>query len=230
MLIAYSQTFTSNFLQLSPISLQWHYNEQRGVSNHWQLHCWLNYIFRITSTESSKPVLRAICEGNHRWPVDSPHKGSVTLKEFPFHHVEWVEVDRETLCKWAIKTSRGRCNIGYPSETHLELKSRESSVAHEVLLDCEICANFQNDFKTAMDVLDERDFARLEFKMSFWQIPYISSASQGPDGTSKCLCLTHRGRVTHICLGKLAIIGSNNGLSPGGRQAIIWTNAVYCQL
>ena len=38
-------------------------------------------------------------------------------------------------------------------------------------------------------------------------------------------CLTHWGRVTHICVGKLTIIGPDNGLSPGGRQAIIWTNA-----
>ena len=38
--------------------------------------------------------------------------------------------------------------------------------------------------------------------------------------------LTHWGRVTHICVGKLSIIGSDNGSSPGRRQAIIWTNAV----
>ena len=37
--------------------------------------------------------------------------------------------------------------------------------------------------------------------------------------------LTHWGRMTHICINKLAIIGSDNGLSPGQRQAIIWTNA-----
>ena len=35
--------------------------------------------------------------------------------------------------------------------------------------------------------------------------------------------LTRRGRVTHFCISKLAIIGSDNGLSPGRRQAIIWT-------
>ena len=29
----------------------------------------------------------------------------------------------------------------------------------------------------------------------------------------------------HICVGKLTIIGSDNGLSPGRRQAIISTNA-----
>ena len=37
--------------------------------------------------------------------------------------------------------------------------------------------------------------------------------------------LTHWGRVTHICVGDLTIIESCNGLSPGWRQAIIWTNA-----
>ena len=37
--------------------------------------------------------------------------------------------------------------------------------------------------------------------------------------------LTHGGRVTHICVSRLTIIGSDNGLSPGRRQAIIWTNA-----
>ena len=37
--------------------------------------------------------------------------------------------------------------------------------------------------------------------------------------------LTHWGRVTHICVGNPTIIGPDNGLSPGRRQAIIWTNA-----
>ena len=50
--------------------------------------------------------------------------------------------------------------------------------------------------------------------------------------SAKCLpscsgvdALTHWGRVTHICISKLNIIGSDNGLAPGRRQAIIWTNA-----
>ena len=36
--------------------------------------------------------------------------------------------------------------------------------------------------------------------------------------------LNHWGRVTHLCVSKLIIIGSDNGLSPGRRQAIVWTN------
>ena len=33
------------------------------------------------------------------------------------------------------------------------------------------------------------------------------------------------GRATHMCVSKLTITGSNNRLSPGRYQAIIWTNA-----
>ena len=36
---------------------------------------------------------------------------------------------------------------------------------------------------------------------------------------------THWGQVAHICVGKIISIGSDNGLSPGRRQAIIWTIA-----
>ena len=37
--------------------------------------------------------------------------------------------------------------------------------------------------------------------------------------------LTHWGRVTHICISKLTIIDSGNGLSPSRHQAIIQTSA-----
>ena len=37
--------------------------------------------------------------------------------------------------------------------------------------------------------------------------------------------LTHWGRVTHICVGADTNIGSDNDLSPGRCQAIIWTSA-----
>ena len=40
-----------------------------------------------------------------------------------------------------------------------------------------------------------------------------------------CIYISHWGRVMHICIGKQTIIGSDNGLSPGRHQAIIWTDA-----
>ena len=39
------------------------------------------------------------------------------------------------------------------------------------------------------------------------------------------MILTHWGRVTHLCVRKLTIIGSDKGLPPDRRQAIVWTNA-----
>ena len=50
---------------------------------------------------------------------------------------------------------------------------------------------------------------------------FISYIGQLPVFTS----LSHWGRVTHICVSKIFIIGSDKGLSPGRRRAIIWTNA-----
>ena len=35
--------------------------------------------------------------------------------------------------------------------------------------------------------------------------------------------IIRKSEYQHICVGKLSIIGSDNGLSPGRRQAIIWT-------
>ena len=56
------------------------------------------------------------------------------------------------------------------------------------------------------------------FKNTGCSLPASSSAALSS-------CLTQWGRVTHICANKVTIVCSDNGLSPGRRQAIIWTNA-----
>ena len=48
---------------------------------------------------------------------------------------------------------------------------------------------------------------------------------QRRDFTKVRWLLTHWDRVTHICVRKLTNIGSDNVLSPGRRQSLIWTNA-----
>ena len=56
-------------------------------------------------------------------------------------------------------------------------------------------------------------------------ISNVCSCNLGRVKITFCVALlTHWGRVTHICVSKLTIIGSDNGLSPGRRWAIIWTN------
>ena len=47
---------------------------------------------------------------------------------------------------------------------------------------------------------------------------------RSPADTVLPIRLTHWGQVTHICVGNLTIIGSDDGLSPDRRQAIIWTS------
>ena len=54
---------------------------------------------------------------------------------------------------------------------------------------------------------------------------YVISVIKFNSHLRKASVKTHWGRVTHICVVKLTIVGSDNGLSPGRRQAIIWTNA-----
>ena len=64
-------------------SLQWRHNGHNGVSNHRRLDCLLNCLFRRRSKKTSKLRVTGLCERN--WSVNSPHKGPVTPKMFPFH-------------------------------------------------------------------------------------------------------------------------------------------------
>ena len=70
-------------------ALQWRHKERDGVSNHQPRDCLLNRLFRRRSTKTSKLRLTGLCEGNS--PVNSPHKGPVTRKMFPFDDVIMVE-------------------------------------------------------------------------------------------------------------------------------------------
>ena len=69
--------------------LQWRHNERDGVSNHQPHDCLLNRLFKTQIKETSKLRLtgQAFARGIHRWPVNSPHKGPVTQKMFPFDDV-----------------------------------------------------------------------------------------------------------------------------------------------
>ena len=66
-------------------TLQWHHNERDGVSwNHRRFDCLLNHLLRRRSKKMSKLRVIVLCKGIHRRPVDSPHKGPVMRKMFPF--------------------------------------------------------------------------------------------------------------------------------------------------
>ena len=69
------------------ISLQWRHNERDGVSTHQPHECLLNRSFRRRSKKTSKLCVTGLCAGNSPWPVNSPSKGPLTRKKFPFDDV-----------------------------------------------------------------------------------------------------------------------------------------------
>ena len=76
-------------------------HERHGISNHWQLHCLLNNLFRGKSQENIKflcywPLERGI----HWWPVDSPHKGPVTWKMF--HEITSSDIVSPKFLLWSV--------------------------------------------------------------------------------------------------------------------------------
>ena len=70
---------------LQNTSLQWRHNDRNGVSNHQPHECLLNRLFRPRSQKASKLRVTGLCAGNS--PVNSPHKGPVTRRMFPFDDV-----------------------------------------------------------------------------------------------------------------------------------------------
>ena len=79
-------------------------------------------------------------------------------------------------------TPGGCCNIGYPYETHLKLKSREISFAQGIHSNCQIvlkiytahdndtlvlCAKYENNLILKLWVMGRRVFALFELHMRF---------------------------------------------------------------
>ena len=68
--------------------LQWRHNDRDCVSNHQRLDCLLTRLFRRRSKKTPTLRVTGLCvRGIHRWPVNSPHRGPVTRKMFPFDDV-----------------------------------------------------------------------------------------------------------------------------------------------
>ena len=68
-------------------ALHWRHNDHDGISNHQPHGCLFNRLFRRRSKKASKLRVSGLCVGNSPGPVNSPHKGPVTRKMFPFDDV-----------------------------------------------------------------------------------------------------------------------------------------------
>ena len=69
------------------ITLQWRHKGHDGVSNHQHHDCLFNCLFSRRSNKTTKLRVTGLCAGNSPGPVNSPHKGPVTRKMFPFDDV-----------------------------------------------------------------------------------------------------------------------------------------------
>ena len=78
---------SGKYIRKLQISLQWRHNGHDGVSDHKPHHCLRKRLFRRRLKKTSKLHVTGLCEGIHRWPVNSPHKRPVTRKMFPFEDI-----------------------------------------------------------------------------------------------------------------------------------------------
>ena len=74
------------------------HNDHDGGSNHQPRGCLLNRLFRRKSKKTLKLRVTGLCVGNSPGPVNSPHKGPVTRKMFPFDDV--IMRDIESQIQW----------------------------------------------------------------------------------------------------------------------------------
>ena len=86
-----NKLITTTAIYWSPMSLHWRHNDHDGVSNHQPHGCLLHRLLRRRSEKTSKLRVTGRCAGNSPGPVNSPHKGSVTRKMFPFDDVIMVK-------------------------------------------------------------------------------------------------------------------------------------------
>ena len=79
--------FSQQTRQFHNSILQWLHNECDGVSNHRVCFICSSVCSCADQRKHQSSASLAFVGGIHRWPVNSPHKGPVTRKMFPFDDV-----------------------------------------------------------------------------------------------------------------------------------------------
>ena len=95
------------------ITLRWRHNDYDGVSNHQPHGCLLNRLFTRKSKKTSTLRVTGLCVGNSPGPVNSPHKGPVTRKMFPFDDV--IMMGNPMMVRWYLYISLSIIHINTAS-------------------------------------------------------------------------------------------------------------------
>ena len=81
------------------MTLPWRHNEHDSVSNHQPRECLLIRLIGADQRKHQSSASLAFVWGIHRRPVNSPHKGPVTRKMFPFDDVIMNSFKHFYLCE-----------------------------------------------------------------------------------------------------------------------------------
>ena len=104
-------------------SLLWGHSGRDGVSNHHRIYCLLNRLFRCRSKKTPKLRVTDFVRGIHRCPVNSPQKGPVTWKIFPFDdiimespRVKWATAESDVLLQTTVSPRHPQICVNIGSE------------------------------------------------------------------------------------------------------------------
>ena len=187
----------------------------------------------------------AFVQGVHWWLVNSPHKWPVTRNMFPFddiimdcieHYFLWQTPYGFHVCcniiNWKCKTQK--ClNFVWKRNAPLKILTTNFQMIwfafHRNHLCWEYCLVKVKDTHLMNNkhlLIKVKDTHLMNNNQLLMKVKDTHRMNNNQAGRTICVgSLTHWGRVTYICISKLTIIGSDNGLSPHQRQALIWANA-----
>ena len=92
-------------------TLQWLHNGRNGVSDHQPHDCLLNRFSGADQRKHQSSASLAFVQEIHRGPVNSPHKGPVTRKMFPFDDVIMEVVNLKLFWLWQWQRNRNNQKI-----------------------------------------------------------------------------------------------------------------------
>ena len=133
-----------------------------------------------------------------------------------------TSLDVDEVVGWAL---HGKMDCEYPENSKIVRIFTSSTFTGKIIeLRSRLIQLLMRDKKRIFQITVDWNLALSHQKFLQNRQPFSNNASFRVAIRATVL-LTHWGRVTHICVKKLTIIVSDNGLSPGRRHAIIWTNA-----
>ena len=159
----YDTTIYGRFGKVHLTPLRWRHNDHAGVSNHQPHGCLLNRLFRRRSKKTSKLRVTGLCVGNSPGPVNSPHKGPVTRKMFPFDDV--------------IMTPTRRCEVSHREQSPISISNSFIVIKHlnkyRIIYRCKLYCHWLKHFRLHHEALVWR-YISLPNKQRYRALQYVN--------------------------------------------------------